>query len=198
MMVAVGHEHHRLCRQNYGNAYELRILHLAPAHPMLSKPYRTSPRHLKQGLVSSGGIAEDEAYSPVISSGNIESRTSRSSICSSRPIFPFRKDNNNHLQPATNTPIGLSEPSKRVPLYQPFTLPTFPMPPPKPKVKWLSLGNPTVFFFTTAFLGYLYITGPGGDPPAVRDALMQRRRQDQLEQERVAKEKGIDLGDEEE
>lgn len=29
---------------------------------------------------------------PVISSGNMESRTSRSSICSSRPIFPYRRD----------------------------------------------------------------------------------------------------------
>ena len=58
----------------------------------------------------------------------------------------------------------------------------------KPRVlpTWLSFRNPAIFWFSMVFGGFLWICGPGGNPPAVEEALMRRRRQQRLEREREA------------
>ncbi len=81
------------CGKGSGSTYGSPSLHLAQAHPTLWRRGRMSPRCLMHGIISTllSQPARVEKKSPVISSGKIESRTSRSSICSSRPIFPSRQ-----------------------------------------------------------------------------------------------------------
>lgn len=56
-----------------------------------------------------GKIYSIERYIPVISSGKMESSTSRSSICSSRPIFPSYVDTVVTCNHARNLPKSIEK-----------------------------------------------------------------------------------------
>lgn len=159
-----------------------------PLHPdrvplVLWRRGRTSLRYLTQGQVSAEyGKAGIKQAQPVISSGKIESRTSRSSICSSRPIFPSRQSQNHsptkptfpaefHDQKKTphKAEQHLLAPKKFPPSHTLFTQTTT-MPPPR----WLRLLSNPFVFFAAGFLVLNAVYNVFPEPPAIQEAQARR------------------------
>lgn len=71
-------------------AHAFPLLHVDALSLVVWRLCRKFLRCLTMCQLTGDSHSRKERCRPVISSGKIESRTSRSSICSSRPIFPLR------------------------------------------------------------------------------------------------------------
>ena len=140
-----------------------------------------SPRYLKRARVSAW-LADGTRSSPVISSGKIESRTSRSSICSSQPMLPYRESLEKFERTSVqlsqqNTKIlsiGLSEPSR---FHDQHSLPQ-----PSIMADLIKLIRHPGFIIGICFVYSIWASV--SEPPAVAEARRQRRlRQKQEKQQ---------------